>query len=174
MGDWLQSAADLLGITVRDLLSLAGVVVALLLGVYGIFRDTRDRRDAKKWRKTRLVRDVSFWAQDRGAGYIDFGLSNGSKLSIWEIDCPAYYQDPENGELIESSAGPSMLAAGETKKWRLDYTAAELQGDRLHISFTDGDGTRWKMFADGKFDRVQGPSFVARVWRKLKRRSSRP
>lgn len=143
-----------------DVIALSAVVLALALGVYGVLRDTRDRREAKDARVRRQAERVSVWTRvgiDRSDLHHGEGqwiyLFNGSEL-------------PLTGALVVC-VGTLTDGTSHTSRWSMDdvvpqHTAkvklenyqrpTSLSSLRYYCEFRDGSGRGWRRYTDGTLE----------------------
>lgn len=118
-----------------------GVLVALGLGLYGIFRD----RSAAALLRREQALQVVFLVVKRG-GSAEMKAVNASGAAITDVNL--WYRTIGNqlenaGEEIEVAAVNSVLLQGEEFTHVIHTAEAGLSEGFFHLDFTDARGQRW-------------------------------
>lgn len=123
----------------------AGVLVALGLGVYGIFRD-RSAEAAIAREQALQVFLTREWAEDPDGEMRRLVVTNTSQKTItdvvvryWKIST----REHDAGEEVETSSTASIVLPGASFETWIHWSQMKMSEGRLSVEFTDAKGVRW-------------------------------
>ncbi|WP_087507941.1 hypothetical protein [Cellulomonas iranensis] len=146
--------------TTGDWFNLAALIIAVLLGAYGVCRDRGDRRDAERLRREAQARLVlvsmqDVWTMDMVEPMLI--IRNDGPLTVSNLRAPTASRD-DDGEPKTTVSYLGDLRPGEERMHSLHGQDPRELPHPLYVAFTDANGARWRRTVDGQLLTGDGDS----------------